>query len=132
MPASTFAVDQAATFTASLLLSSGPRTKFGSAEQDISATGERKWQIEVACTYITDPGQRAQSDVISVGITGPATDPAAGIAPGSLVAFDRLRVGVMPPELGERGRVRGGRPWFTAAGIHAVNGQRPAPAGKAE
>lgn len=118
MPANaTYVIDSGKTFTQLLLMSSGAKTKFGSQDQDVSANGEKKWAVECAATYRTEPGRRPVSEVITVTVTGPASDPAEGIAPGSPVVLDGLRVGISAPESGESGRIRGGRPWFQADGL---------------
>jgi hypothetical protein len=121
-------IDPPRTFSAMVLMSSGPRLKFGSqAEQEVSATGEKKWVTEVAVTHHPAvPGMRPVSEVISVVITGPASDPGASIPQGSPVEFGDLRMGIMAPEQGERG-IRGGRPYFMASGVRPANGR---PVGK--
>src|SRR5258708_17851058 len=90
--------DTTATFQAVLLMASGPKLKFGSTEQDISARGERKWDVQVAVTYHAEPGMKPVSEVIGVTVTGPGTDPCASIPPGSPIVFDRMRVGFSVPE----------------------------------
>jgi hypothetical protein len=128
--AGTYIVDTRSTFSSAFLLSAGAKTKFGSMEQDISQTGERKWSVEAAVTFHSN-GMKAASEVISVTITGPATDPAASIAPGSPVEFEGFRIGFSAPErAGDR--IRGGKPWFQASGVRPVNGQRPAAQPKGE
>ena len=127
--AGTYMIDPARTFSTMILMSSGPRLKFGSAtEQEVSAAGEKKWTADVAVTHHpAAPGMRAISEVISVVITGPPSDPGASIPQGSPVEFPDLRLGIMAPEQGETGRIRGGKPYFMASGIRAANGR---PAGK--
>jgi hypothetical protein len=129
--AGTYQIDPGRTFSAMILMSSGPRLKFGSAtEQEVSASGEKKWATEVAVTHHpAGPGMRAVSEVISVVITGPPSDPGASLAAGSPVEFPDLRMGIMAPEQGDTGRIRGGKPYFMASGIRPVNGR---PAGKGE
>jgi hypothetical protein len=122
----TFMIDTGRTFSAALLMSSGPKLKFGTPDQDIAQDGQRKWEINAAMTWHTEPGKRPVSELVRVTILG-GTDPAAGIAAGTPIEFHDLRLGVSTPEMGERG-VRGGRPWYQAGGLHAVNGR----AGKGE
>ena len=130
MPATgTYAVDTNRTFSTVILMGSGPRLKFGTQEQEVSANGERKWSIESAVTFHpTSPNMRPVSEVISVVVTGPPSDPAASIPPGSAIELDGFRVGISPPEQRDNGRIAGGRPWYQASGIRPVNG-RPAPKG---
>ncbi len=121
----TLTIDTAATFQAVLLMASGPKLKFGSTEQDISARGERKWDVQAAVTYFAEPGIKAVSEVISVTVTGPGADPCASIPPGTAIAFDKLRVGFSPPEARENGRgIRGGRPWYQASDVHQQHPQQ--------
>jgi hypothetical protein len=54
--AGTLTIDTTATFQAVLLMASGPKLKFGSTEQDISARGEREWDVQAAVTYHAEPG----------------------------------------------------------------------------
>jgi hypothetical protein len=130
MPAGTYMLDPARTFSTVILMGSGPRKKFGTEEQEISAAGEKKWSLECAVThYPPAPGARAVSEVITVGITGPPSDPAAAIPPGSVVELVDLRLGVMAPEVRDTGRLAGGRPFFQATSVRPVNGR---PAGKGE
>ena len=128
--AGTYVVDLRQTFSSAFLMSAGAKTKFGSNEQDISQSGERKWSVEAAVTFHSN-GMKASSEVISVTITGPASDPAAAIPPGSPVEFEGFRIGFSAPErAGDR--IRGGKPWFQASGVRPVNGQRPAAQPKGE
>ncbi len=124
MPIGVCTIDTGRTFAALVLMSAGPRTKYQSAEQDTTADGRPKWQLEVAATWLAEPGRRAVSDVISVVIPA-AADPAAGLAVPCAIALDGLRMGVSAPEAREGGRVWGGKPWWQAEAVHAVNGHRP-------
>jgi hypothetical protein len=121
----TLTVDTTATFQAVLLMASGPKLKFGSTEQDISARGERKWDVQAAVTYHAEPGMKPGSEVIAVTVTGPAGDPCASIPAGTPIVFDKMRVGFSVPEAREDGRgIRGGRPWYQAADVHRLPAQR--------
>jgi hypothetical protein len=100
----TLTIDTTATFQALLLMASGPKLKFGSTEQDISARGERKWDVQAAVTFHAEPGMKPVSEVIAVTVTGPATDPCGSILPGTPIVFDRMRVGFTVPEARENGR----------------------------
>jgi hypothetical protein len=123
----TLTIDTAATFQAVVLMASGPKLKFGSTEQDISARGERKWDVQTAVTFHAEPGMKSVSEVIAVTVTGPATDPCAGLVSGTPIVFDRLRVGFTVPEARENGRgIRGGRPWYQAGDVHQAHPSRPA------
>src|SRR5262249_35615386 len=125
----TLTIDANATFQAVLLMASGPKLKFGSTEQDISAHGERKWDVQAAVTYHADPGLKPVSEVIAVTVTGPAADPCASIPPGAPIVFEKMRVGFSPPEARENGRgIRGGRPWYQATNVRQAHPHRSAKA----
>jgi len=110
----------------SILMASGPKLKFDSTEQDISARGERKWDVQAAVTFHAEPGMKPVSEVLAVTVTGPGTDPCASIPAGSPIVFDRMRVGFSPPEARENGRgIRGGRPWYQAANVRQASHARP-------
>jgi hypothetical protein len=131
----TIVVDQQATFsTAPLVMSVGPRNKFGTDVQDITRNGEKKWSVQVAVSYLAENGMRAQAEVIEVTIVG--DNPGNVVQPGMPVQFDRLRTGVSAPEKTDEGRVRGGRLYWMADGVRPFSGSgngHPVPAGaKAE
>ena len=109
----TIHVDQQSTFSSPpLVMSVGPKLKFGTDQQDITRNGERKWSIQAAVSYKPEYG-RSHAEVIEVGIVG--DDPAAAVQPGMPVQFDRLRVGFSAPEVNnESGRIRGGKPFWQA------------------
>ena len=128
----TLTVDTTATFQAVLLMASGPKLKFGSTEQDISARGERKWEVQAAVTYHAEPGMKPVSEIIAVTVTGPGADPCASIPAGTAIVFDKMRVGFSVPEARENGRgIRGGRPWYQAADVRRAHQPRQAKADQA-
>ncbi len=127
----TIVIDQQATFNAPpIVMSAGPKLKYGTDVQDVNRGGERKWIIQCAVSYFPDFG-RSVAEVIEIGLTG--EDPSAAIQPGMPVMFDRLRAGVTAPEVNsESGRVRGGRLYWQADGVRPFAGTgngRPVPAG---
>jgi hypothetical protein len=125
-------VDQQSTFsTPPLVMSVGPKLKFGTDVQDVNTrTGEKKYVVQVAVSYQPEPGMRPQAEVIEVGVTG--ADPAESIQPGMPVEFTRLRTGVTAPEKTDEGRLRGGRLYWQADAVRpfspSANG-RPVMAG---
>ena len=121
----TFVVQADRTFATMLLMASAPKMKFQTTEQDVSAAGERKWEIQVAAAWYPEYDMRPVSEVISVTLTG-GTNPAGDITPGSPVEFDTLRVGISPVERTDRG-VRGGKAYYQASGIRvaSVSSLRP-------
>jgi hypothetical protein len=117
MAQGTYTINTAATFAAVFLMASGPRTKYGTTEQDRTAEGLPRWECQLAVTFLAEPGQRPVSDVLSVTIAA-EHDPAASITPGTPVELTDLRLGVSQAEARQDGRgVRGGRPYYTASGI---------------
>ena len=120
----TFVIDTAATFASPpLLMGCLPKVKYGSeGQQDVSANGERKWEAQAAVTFHpAAPGMRPVSEVISVTITGPATNPGDHITPGTPVTFDGFRVGWSAPEASDTGRIKGGKPWYQASGLRQAH-----------
>ena len=110
----TLTVDAKQTFAAMLLMSAAPKLKFGTTEPDVSATGEKKFTVEVAVTYLAENGMRPVSEVISVTVTGGDN---ITIAPGTAVEFDSIRCGVSQPEKRDNGRIAGGKLYWMAYGI---------------
>ena len=121
----TYTIDARRTFAAALLMSCGPKTKFGSDQQDQAADGRRKWVAQVAVTYLAEPGQRAQAEVINVTITSDQ-DPGQHLQPGMAVEMTDLRMGITEAEARERGGVRGGKPWFSASAVRPVQAAKAA------
>ena len=80
---------------------------------------ERKWTVQVVASLPSrwDAG-RTESEVLPVTVTC-ADDPTARVSEGDQVVFDGLTVGVMPPEAGEGGRIRGGRLFWQASGVRS-------------
>lgn len=121
----TLTVNAAQTFATMLLMSAAQKTKFGTEEPDISKTGEKKWAVELAVTYLAENGMRPVSEVISVTVTG---GDGVTIAPGTPVEFDSLRCGVSAPEKRDNGRISGGKLYWMASGIRSASAYRPAKA----
>ncbi len=118
----TMTISTPETFASVIFMGSGPKQEFGTDRQAISASGERKWEVQCAVTFHAEYGMRPVAEVITVTVMG--TDPGAGIQPGTQVEFDHLRVGFSAPEKRENGRIAGGRPWYQANGVRPL-GVRP-------
>jgi hypothetical protein len=123
-------VSQQETFAARpIVMTVGPKLKFGTEDQDVSRDGEKKWIVQAAVTYVPQFGMKPVAEVIEVTVTG--EDPSGSIPPGTPVDFQRLQVGLSAPEQRERKeggtRIVGGKLWFTAAGVRPAN-SRPAAA----
>jgi hypothetical protein len=119
MPASTFIVDPA-TFASAIVMATAPKEVFGQpGNQDVNAQGEKKWTAQVAVSYAPDQNSMtAPAEVLNVSVAG--EDPGVACPPGTPVSFDRLRAGLNPPEKRDNGTIRGGRLWYSAAGIRPV------------
>ena len=115
----TLVVDANATFATVLFLSAAPKEKFQSpGVQDVSADGTPKWVAQLAVTYNAENGMASASEVLNVSIASHG-NPVDGIAPGSPVMPDALRVGWNAPEKRDNGSIRGGRPWYSAVGLRS-------------
>jgi hypothetical protein len=122
-------VDQSA-FSRIMVVSIQPRmvVEFDQAsgqrrETGIQATSkdgiEKKWTVEVVVSMASRwDSSRTESEVVPVTVTT-AEDPAGLVTEGEQVVFDGLTVGVMPPEQGESGRIRGGKLFWSASGVRS-------------
>jgi hypothetical protein len=125
----TLIIDQSRTFSAPpIVMAVAPRLKFGTEVQEVNTTtGEAKWTVQAAVSYIPQNGMRAVAEVIDVTITG--GDPMS-LAPGTSVEFADLRCGVSAPEQRQRqdgggSRVVGGKLWFQASAVRPVGARQP-------
>jgi hypothetical protein len=119
MPINSAPVDQAA-FQRLMLVTIEPKTDRETGAQFTSKDGtERKWTVQVVASLPSrfDSG-RTESEVLSVTVTC-AEDPREYISEGEPVAFADFTVGVMPPEAGDNGRIRGGKLFWQASGVSA-------------
>lgn len=116
----TYQIDGRATFAAMLLMSSGPRNEFGTDQQAVTQNGEKKWEAQIAVTFTAEPGRRAVSEVITVGLVGGADDPCGALIPGTPVEVEGFKIGVSAPEKRDNGRVTGGKAWFQATAVRSV------------
>jgi hypothetical protein len=112
----TISIDQQGTFSAPpIVMAVVPRLAFGTEVQEVNkTTGEAKWTVQAAVSYIPQNGMKAVAEVIEVTITG--GDPRS-IQPGTSVEFAELRCGVSSPEKRDNGRVVGGKLWFQASAV---------------
>lgn len=130
--AGTFVVNAEQTFAQALLLTCGPKPKFGAqAEQEVSKDGTPKWQAEVAVTWQAVNGVQAAAEVIKVTITAPY-DPGQSVMPGMPVTFEGFMVGISQPEKNDKGGIRGGKPWYSATALHPASGTNGASGGKSK
>lgn len=107
-------IDTARTFAALLLVASGPRNKFQTSEQDVTADGLPKWEANISAVWLAEPGRRPALDTLRVVIAGSA-DPCASLPVGSPVDLEGLRIG----HTGQ------GQVYWQADAIRHANGHRP-------
>jgi hypothetical protein len=94
-----------------------PETQIQHTTKDGSS---RKWTVTVAATKpATYDPTRQENDVLAVTVTS-VDDPADGLVMGTPVTFTDFSVGVMAPEAGEGGKIRGGRLFWSANGVRAL------------
>lgn len=94
-------------------------------EQDTSKDGlYRKWTVQAAVSKPStfDPS-RTDSEVLAVTVTS-AEDPAEGLMPGTPILFENFVTGVMAPEAGDNGKIRGGKLFWQASGVRAMVGSK--------
>lgn len=120
MPITSAPVDPAR-FTALLFMACEPKLDRETGSQHTTKDGSsRKWTVVVAATkpasYDRD---RLESDTLSVTVTS-VDDPAEGLPMGVPVTLTDFSVGVMAPEAGEGGKIRGGRLFWSATGVRAL------------
>jgi hypothetical protein len=106
-------IDTGRTFAALLLVASGPRNKFQTAEQDLTPEGLPKWEVNVSAVWLAETGRRPALETIRVTIPAPS-NPAAALPIGSPVDLDGLRIG----HTGQ------GQVYWQADTIRATNGTR--------
>jgi hypothetical protein len=113
------AVDVPNTFAVTVFMGCEPKTDFNTGEiQRVKRDPSKiKWAVSIAAQTVPLDGQRARPETMSVTIPA-ESDPAEGLVPGTPVDLIGLRQGSMDPEL-EDGKVRGGKPFWSATGIRA-------------
>ena len=125
VPINSAPVDQAA-FTRLMLVELAPKTDRETGRQITSKDGtERKFTAQVVASLPSRwESGRTDSEVLQVTVTT-ADDPMGKVHEGEMVWFDGFTVGVMPPEQGEGGRIRGGKLFWQATGIQPRTGGKP-------
>jgi hypothetical protein len=129
VPINSVPVDQSA-FTRMMIVSiarkivvefdqaTGQRTETGIQATNPDGT-EKKWVVEAVMSMPSRfDANRSESEVIPVTVTS-ASDPADLVGEGEQVTFDNLTVGVMAPEQGKSGRIRGGKLFWQATGVRS-------------
>jgi hypothetical protein len=111
----TFKVDQAATFSAVVLLSCEPKLAFGSTEQDKDRDGTPKWELQLVGGF--RQFGRTVNEVIKVGVVSDK-NPAEGIPSFSPVQLVNFEVGVM--ERTKNGEFVGVQVWYRAESVRPI------------
>ncbi|MEU6966111.1 hypothetical protein [Streptomyces chrestomyceticus] len=121
MPA-IFHVDQAATFSMVMFLSSAPKMQFGTQQQDTTKDGTPKWEVQVVASF--QQFGRVENEVLKIGVQS-HTDPAKSLGGPQPVELVGFRVGVSPAEkrTDKNGneRITGGTAWYQADEIRALS-----------
>ncbi|MFF0614138.1 hypothetical protein ACFYUD_36290 [Nocardia tengchongensis] len=117
-----FAIDQAATFTGVAFLQSTPKLGFQSDQQDTTADGRFKWEVQLVAGFRDNFGN-ATHEVIKVNVAS-VSDPGEGLNPYTPVHLINFVVGVVPAEMGtDRNggqRIKGGSVWYRADEIRST------------
>jgi hypothetical protein len=119
VPINSVPVDQQA-FARLMLVELAPKSDRETGVQYTTKDGTgRKWTAQVVASLPSRwESGRTDSEVLQVTITC-LDDPTGKVMEGDQVWFTDLTVGVMAPEAGEGGRIRGGRLFWQAAGIQS-------------
>jgi hypothetical protein len=114
-----------ARFSGLMFMSCEPKVDRDTGAQHTTKDGSaRKWTVTVAATKpATYDPTRQENDVLSVTVTS-VDDPADGLVMGTPVTFTDFSVGVMAPEAGEGGKIRGGRLFWSASGVRPLVGAK--------
>jgi hypothetical protein len=113
-----------ARFTSLLFMACQPKIDRDTQIQHTTKDGSsRKWTVVVAAIKPAsyDPAQ-LENGTLNVTVTS-VDNPADGMAPGTPVTFVDFTTGVMKPEAGEGGKIRGGSLFWSATGIRALVGK---------
>lgn len=113
-----------ARFTGIMFMGSEAKLDRDTGNQHTTKDGSsRKWVVRVAASKPTtwDPSQ-TESDVLQVTVTS-NEDPGSGLVMGIPVTFTDFAVGVMAPESGDNGKIRGGRLFWSASGVQRARGK---------
>ena len=124
MPAQSFKIDQAGTFTGIALLAVEPKVVFGSTEQDRTTDGVPKWEAQLVAGF-RGFGNKTINEVIKVGLTS-HTNPGDGIAPYTPVELVDFELGVMERK-NRNNEITGVQVWYRAREIRSTavtNGKR--------
>lgn len=89
----TFIVDQEATFNAIAFLSSKPKFKYGTQEQDVTKNGIPKWEVQVIANFRDNFGQES-NEILRVGMNL-IEDPGKTLKIYTPVILHNFTVGVM-------------------------------------
>jgi hypothetical protein len=115
-----------ARFTALVFMGCEPKLDRETGQQHTTKDGfSRKWTVNISAAKPSPyDSARTEVDALAVTVTS-EVDPADGLVMGTPVTLDGFTVGVMAPEAGEGGKIRGGRLFWSATGVRAK-----VPAGK--
>jgi hypothetical protein len=124
MPAQSFKIDQAATFTGMAFLSVEPKVKFGETEQERTSTGVPKWEVQLIAGF-HGFGGKPTNEIMKVGVASHAK-PAEGLAQYTPVELVDFELGVMDRKAKD-GTVLGAQVWYRCSEVRstaAVHGKK--------
>ena len=126
MPFTSAPVDPAR-FSGIMFMGCEPKLDRDTGNQHTDKAGtSRKWTVRVAATKPTTwDASQTEADVLQVTVTSPE-DPGSNVPMGTPVTFTDFAVGVMAPESGDNGKIRGGRLFWSATGVRPVNSRAKA------
>jgi hypothetical protein len=109
-----------ARFTALVFMGGEPKLDRETGIQQTTKDGfAKKWTVRISAAKPSPyDSARTEVDTLLVTVTS-EVDPADGLALGTPVTLDGFTVGVMAPEAGEGGKIRGGRLFWSATGVRA-------------
>jgi hypothetical protein len=110
-----FKIDQGATFEHLILMSTAPKMKPKTSQQDTDRDGRPKWEVQVAAGF--HQFGRVTNEILKVGMVS-EKDPGQGIPPLSPVNLIDFEIGIME-RTNSDGNVIGHQVWYRASGMKA-------------
>ena len=116
-----YAIDQAATFERVMWLSSEPKTRFGSDDQETTKDGVPKWEVQLVASF--RQFGRSTNEIIKVGLTSPS-QPGKELGPAEPVQLVGFEIGVMDKKNRE-GQIVGAQVWYRCQEVRSIAATGP-------